>query len=226
MMLLLSLRSVVLITLFSIIASDDHVADYPDDQPVFSSADDDAGELNVTLTIGQALYTSVDGSLVQKVVGYNGLLGGPTLRVKPGDTLRITMENKLPEETCDTDVRELWNTFHAISETNLHVHGLFVSEEANPTFIKIRPGDSHEYVIKIPEGHQGGTHWYHPHVAGKKNMPPCCCFATAVAVAFCTIRRRIISVCDKKPIRKMRWYQTIQFDSPLVCVRVRSFHNT
>mmetsp|Transcript_5813 Transcript_5813/g.11370 ORF Transcript_5813/g.11370 Transcript_5813/m.11370 type:complete len:655 (-) Transcript_5813:21-1985(-) len=156
----------VLVVLFPLVAANNSVADYPDDQPVFSSTEGDSGELNVTLTIGQAMYTSADGSLVQKVVGYNGFLGGPTLRVKPGDTLRITLENNLPEEPCDTNVRELWNTFHAISATNLHIHGLFVSEDTNPTHVKIHPGESHEYVIKIPEGHQGGTHWYHPHVAG------------------------------------------------------------
>jgi hypothetical protein len=56
-----------------------NAAIYPDAQPTYSSKD---GELSVTLTLGQAIYKS--DSLTQKVVGYNGHLGGPTLRVKRG----------------------------------------------------------------------------------------------------------------------------------------------
>ena len=124
---------------------------FPDAQPVLSSEN---GELSVTLTIGEALYENVETGLKQKVVGYNGVVVGPTLRVKPGDTLRITLMNELPEEACNTSVPELWNQYHAISDTNLHVHGLFVPAQENPTFIKIAPGETHEYTINIPETHQ------------------------------------------------------------------------
>lgn len=57
------------------------LAIYPDEQPVYSSVD---GELSVTLSLGEAMYES--DSLKQKVIGYNGIIGGPTLRVKPGKT--------------------------------------------------------------------------------------------------------------------------------------------
>ena len=149
------------------VAADHHAAIYSDDQPVLTSSD---GELAVTLVIGQAIFENTKTNLQQKVVGYNGHLGGPTLRVLPGDTLKITLENQLPEEACNTNVPEMWNSFHALAATNLHTHGLFVPDESNPTFVKVQPGESLEYTIAIPESHQGGTHWYHPHVSGSTTL--------------------------------------------------------
>ncbi len=57
-----------------------NAAIYPDAQTTYSSK---GGELSVTLTIGQAIYKS--DTLTQKVIGYNGHVGGPTLRVKRGE---------------------------------------------------------------------------------------------------------------------------------------------
>lgn len=57
-----------------------NAAIYPDAQPTYSSK---GGELSVTLTIGQSIYKS--DTLTQKVIGYNGHVGGPTLRVKRGE---------------------------------------------------------------------------------------------------------------------------------------------
>lgn len=55
-------------------------ADYPDEHRVYRSKN---GELKVTLTLGEALYKS--DTLTQKVIGFNGFVGGPTLRVKRGE---------------------------------------------------------------------------------------------------------------------------------------------
>lgn len=54
---------------------------------------------------------------------------GPTLRVRPGDTLRIDMVNRLEQPT------------------NLHVHGLHVSleDDGDNVFVVINPGDSFSY---------------------------------------------------------------------------------
>ena len=81
---------------------------------------------------------------------YNGSLPGPTLSVKPGDTLRVRMANGLDDPT------------------NLHVHGLHVSPEGNGDnpFITINPGEDFDYEFRIPEGHPPGTYWYHPHHHG------------------------------------------------------------
>ena len=48
--------------------------------------------------------------------------------------------------------------------------GCFVLDQTNPTFTKVHPGESFDYTITISEGHQGGTHWYHPHVAGSTTL--------------------------------------------------------
>jgi hypothetical protein len=61
------------------------------------------GLLEVTLTVD--FVTSLNGARVAP--GYNGLPFGPTLRVKPGDTLRVTLVNNLPSVSAID--RELWD---------------------------------------------------------------------------------------------------------------------
>lgn len=59
-------------------------ADYPDEHRVYRSK---KGELKVTLSLGEALYKS--DTLTQKVIGFNGFVGGPTLRVKRGEKSEV-----------------------------------------------------------------------------------------------------------------------------------------
>lgn len=81
---------------------------------------------------------------------YNGNSPGPTLRIRPGDRLTVTVENDLEEPT------------------NLHTHGLHVSPSGNSDniFITIDPGQQHQFVYDIPTDHPAGLFWYHPHVHG------------------------------------------------------------
>ena len=55
----------------------------------------DTGKLDVTLTVDVA--TTMDGKRTSAV--YNNSPMGPTLRVKPGDTLTVTLVNNLPKAT-------------------------------------------------------------------------------------------------------------------------------
>jgi FtsP/CotA-like multicopper oxidase with cupredoxin domain len=57
----------------------------------------DNGLLDVTLTVD--LVTSLNGTRI--AAGYNGKPVGPTLRVKPGDTLRVTLVNNLDATSMD-----------------------------------------------------------------------------------------------------------------------------
>ncbi|GAB3129452.1 multicopper oxidase family protein [Glaciibacter psychrotolerans] len=84
------------------------------------------------------------------VLSYNGGVPGPTLFVRPGDLLQVTVENRLS------------------TTTNLHVHGLHVSPEGNSdnVFVAIEPGDSFDYAYRLPENHPPGVYWYHPHHHG------------------------------------------------------------
>jgi FtsP/CotA-like multicopper oxidase with cupredoxin domain len=82
--------------------------------------------------------------------GFNGSSPGPTLRLRPGDMLRVRLVNRLDQPT------------------NLHTHGLHVSPHGNGDnpFVMIRPGDSFDYTFRIPANHPAGTFWYHPHHHG------------------------------------------------------------
>src|SRR5262249_33726862 len=97
---------------------------------------------------------------------YNGRLVGPTLRAKPGDVLRIRVENRLPR-IAEPPVHNV-NVPHGLNSTNIHTHGLHVSPEGNSdnVYLDIKPGQTQEYEIKIPKDHVAGTFWYHPHRHG------------------------------------------------------------
>jgi FtsP/CotA-like multicopper oxidase with cupredoxin domain len=86
------------------------------------------------------------GSGTRFAYTYNGSTPGPTLRVRPGDRLVITLENRLDRDT------------------NLHTHGLHVAPAVDDIFLMIPPGGSHTYTYDIPADHRSGLFWYHPHV--------------------------------------------------------------
>ena len=106
------------------------------------------GVLSITLTVQQKVV-NVSGRRVQALV-YNGSYNAPTLHVKPGDQLKITLVNDLNEMT------------------NLHTHGLHVSPSGNSdnVFVMVEPHTSFNYVYNIPANQPVGTFWYHPHVHG------------------------------------------------------------
>ena len=78
---------------------------------------------------------------------YGGTTPGPTLRVRPGDVLSITLRNRLGETT------------------NLHTHGLHVSPSgsADNVFVSVPDGEERTYTYEIPADHRSGLFWYHPH---------------------------------------------------------------
>jgi len=106
------------------------------------------GLLEVTLVAEETAYTI--GDRAAKTAIYNGIYAGPTLRVKPGDTMRITLVNHLDQPT------------------NIHFHGMTVSPLSNGDNVRlyIYPGETFVYEIKIPENHPPGLFWYHSHLHG------------------------------------------------------------
>jgi len=84
---------------------------------------------------------------------YNGAYMPPLLRVRLGDTLRISFRNGLPDDP-----------------SNLHYHGMSVSPQgrSDNVFVHVHPGGEFEYEVRIPaRGRQGpGLFWYHPHAHG------------------------------------------------------------
>jgi len=79
----------------------------------------------------------------------NGSIPGPVLRFREGDTARITLRNRLPNET-----------------TSLHWHGLLVPNIADgvPRLTTPLIPAGTDYVYEFPLKH-AGTYWYHSHTA-------------------------------------------------------------
>ncbi len=107
-----------------------------------------AGVLQVSLTPTPSTV-SVAGRRTM-LMAYDGRYIPPTLRVHPGDTIRVRLANALAQPT------------------NLHTHGLTVSPRDNSdnVFLTVAPGRSQDYEIRLPANHPSGLFWYHPHPHG------------------------------------------------------------
>lgn len=103
-------------------------------------------------------------------------LVSPTLHVNPGDTLNLTVTNKVPpppagspiEPVSDASTRCGDKTM-TITSVNVHYHGTNTSpachrDEAIHTVIN--SGQRFQYSLKFPLDQPPGLYWYHPHVHG------------------------------------------------------------
>jgi FtsP/CotA-like multicopper oxidase with cupredoxin domain len=103
------------------------------------------GELNVTL---EARETQVRlGKELINGATYNGIYGGPVLRLNRGDVLHLRLVNHLPQST------------------NVHFHGMAVSPQGHGdnSMYMVGPGQTWDYVIPIPQYHPPGVYWFHTH---------------------------------------------------------------
>ncbi|MFJ5925851.1 multicopper oxidase family protein [Kitasatospora sp. NPDC092948] len=135
----------------------------------------------VATTVEQTLdvrFTEVDvpgyGTVTTRT--YNGAIPGPTLRVRAGDTLRLTHVNGLPP---NSPFHGDHNTPHHANSFNVHTHGMHVSPsgEADNVQREFTPRTADEVAagtpeprytttICVPADHPAGTYWYHPHLHG------------------------------------------------------------
>jgi L-ascorbate oxidase len=102
---------------------------------------------------------------------YSDRFVAPTIVMKPGQTVRIGLQNQLPPEPdCAKDKGV--NQPHCFNITNLHSHGLWVSPTGNSdnVLLSLHPGVDFEYEYNVPEDHPAGTFWYHPHKHGSTAM--------------------------------------------------------
>ena len=124
----------------------------------------------VEVELSFAEYTYIGPQVTQKTRVYNGAIAGPTIRAKPGQTIKIVLKNDLPEAPINT------TNFHNVcrdpDKTNMHPHGLHVSATApgDDILIKVAAGHSYTYYHRIPEDHMGGTFWYHAHHHGSSAL--------------------------------------------------------
>lgn len=114
------------------------------------------------------LYNPASGRNVDVWLrSYEGMLVGPTLKVRPGDVLRVHMKNELCPNRPPSDPDNI-NVPHGFNTTNLHTHGLHVSPSGNSDniLVSIEPGQDFVNEIYVPRDHPAGTFWYHAHVHG------------------------------------------------------------
>lgn len=130
------------------------------------------GILSTDLRVAYANYQIGDAAVYLR--SYNGSPVGPTLRARPGDTLKIKLINDLPA-TADSPAANSGdphsghnNMPHGFNLTNLHTHGLWVSPAAvsDNVLLTIHPQETFDFEIAIPTDHPPGTHWYHSHLHG------------------------------------------------------------
>ncbi len=86
---------------------------------------------------------------------YNGVVPGPELRVKQGQTIKVRLKNDLPEST------------------SIHWHGLEIADNKQDgvTFVTqdpIKPGQTYEYILTPINC---GSHMYHSHHAADSQVP-------------------------------------------------------
>lgn len=94
---------------------------------------------------GTATFLGEDAPDVP-IWGYNGLVPGPTIRAKRGDTVRVRLINQLDEPT------------------SIHWHGIRIDNAMDGvpglTQDAVEPGETFDYVFTVPDA---GTYWYHSH---------------------------------------------------------------
>ena len=94
----------------------------------------------------EMITKEINGELLT-LMGYNGSIPGPTIKVQQGATVKINFTNNTPIE----------NTIHS--------HGIRLANQfdgvPDVTQLAVQPGESFEYEIVFPDA---GTYWYHPHV--------------------------------------------------------------
>ncbi len=96
-------------------------------------------------------------------------LVSPTLEMRPGQTIRMTLNNRLPPDpTCQQHSVANVNIPHCFNSTNMHTHGIWANPSGNGdnVLISIQPGVSFQYEYSIPPDHPAGTFWYHSHLHG------------------------------------------------------------
>ncbi len=87
-----------------------------------------------------------DGGPKADIWGYDGLVPGPVLRMRQGETLPVRFVNQLPQPST------------------IHWHGVRIDNAfdgvAGLTQEAVPPGGTFDYRVTAPDA---GTYWYHPH---------------------------------------------------------------
>jgi FtsP/CotA-like multicopper oxidase with cupredoxin domain len=97
-------------------------------------------------------------------------LEDPTLHVKPGDHLIITITNNTPPTSAimpPLDLPNCGDSQATKSSVNIHYHGINTSPTCHQDDViktVINPGETFQYNVAFPTNEPSGLYWYHPHI--------------------------------------------------------------
>eukprot|EP00751_Fragilariopsis_kerguelensis_P029014 CAMPEP_0170922326 /NCGR_PEP_ID=MMETSP0735-20130129/10390_1 /TAXON_ID=186038 /ORGANISM="Fragilariopsis kerguelensis, Strain L26-C5" /LENGTH=828 /DNA_ID=CAMNT_0011321731 /DNA_START=128 /DNA_END=2614 /DNA_ORIENTATION=- len=103
---------------------------------------------------------------------FNEKLPGPTIKIKPGETLKVQFKNELTLQdgtvSCYADDGTVTNEYCEPDHTNLHYHGYVGSGEkpSDDVEMRIAPESQYSYMSYFKKDHMPGTHWIHAHPHG------------------------------------------------------------
>lgn len=113
--------------------------------PPAGDLDPEPGVVEVHLTASRSEVSWVDDGPTS-VWAYNGVVPGPLIQARLGDTVRVVFENDLDEATT------------------IHWHGLRIDDEMDGVPAvqdPVEPGEQFVYEFTPPDA---GSYWYHPHM--------------------------------------------------------------
>jgi FtsP/CotA-like multicopper oxidase with cupredoxin domain len=122
-------------------------------------------------------YTTVDsaGRTLFCFVTPDGLQS-PTLHVRPGDTLNLSVTNRNPAPPPGSPTEIVANASDrcgdvtmTITSLNVHFHGTNTAPHCHGDEVihtLINSGQTFKYSVKFPKNEPPGLYWYHPHVHG------------------------------------------------------------
>ena len=136
-------------------------------QPTEMSSSNGALTVNLVARVATVNATAFSFSSRLFCLGETCRIPAPTLRVRAGDLVTITLTNSLPPEAATTRVM---NQPRFPNHANVHTHGLHVDPSVDNVMETVLPGATKTYTYRIPSTHLPGTHWYHSHVHGSSAL--------------------------------------------------------
>jgi CopA family copper-resistance protein len=116
-----------------------------------ASAGDVLSGPDIKLSVGHAMHRI--GGRAGHAIAVNGTVPGPLIRLREGQTVRLSVTNTLPEDS------------------SIHWHGLLLPFQYDGvpgiSFPGIKPGETFVYEFPI---RQSGTYWYHSHSGMQEAM--------------------------------------------------------
>jgi len=146
-------------------------------------------------------------------------LENPTLHVKPGDHLIITVTNNTPAGAFDMTINAPncgpGGMNMTLSSLNIHYHGTNTSPTCHSDEViktLINSGQTFQYNVAFPANEPPGLYWYHPHVHGIAEHAllggRCCALVVDgiedIQPAVSNLRHRILIIRDQATFQSLQ----------------------